>query len=89
MKVKICGINSPQAFDAAAEAGADWIGFNFSPRSPRYITPAMASQLSARMRSGPARVGLFVDPSDDEVAAALGTLHLHALQLYSSAQRLD
>ena len=38
-QVKICGINDPVAFDTAVEAGADWIGFNFFPPSPRYRDP--------------------------------------------------
>jgi len=49
VRVKICGVNSPAAFDAAAEAGADWIGFVFYPPSPRYVTPGIAAGLSARL----------------------------------------
>ncbi len=81
--VKICGINDPAAFDAAVEAGADWIGFVFFARSPRFVTPAQAATLSARHPRGPERVGLFVDPTDDEVADALDEIPLDALQLYA------
>ena len=88
VRVKICGVNSPEAFDAAAEAGADWIGFVFSERSPRYITPASAAFLSGRLRGGPARVGLFVDPTNDEIAEAIDNVKLHALQLYAPVERL-
>ncbi len=88
VRVKICGVNSPAAFDAAAEAGADWIGFVFHPRSPRCVTPAQAAMLSARLPGGPLRVGLFVEPSDDQVAEALETLKLHALQVYAPVERL-
>ena len=87
MRVKICGVNSPEAFDAAAEADADWIGFVFFDRSPRFVSADAAARLSARAARGPARVGLFVDPSDEHVAAALHALNLHALQLYASRQR--
>ena len=48
VRVKICGINDPAAFDTAIAAGADWVGFNFFPPSPRYVTPAQAADLSAR-----------------------------------------
>jgi phosphoribosylanthranilate isomerase len=89
VRVKICGINTPSAFDAAAEAGADWIGFNFHPASPRHITPARAAVLSGRLRTGPARVGLFVDPSDDDLAEVLDQVRLHALQIYAPVERIS
>ena len=38
-RVKICGINDEAAFDAAVEAGADWVGFVFFPPSPRNVAP--------------------------------------------------
>jgi len=88
VKVKICGINSPAAFDAAAEAGADWVGFVFYETSPRYVTPARAAVLSGRLRTGPARVGLFVNPTDTEIAEALDALRLHALQIYAPVERI-
>ena len=82
VRVKICGINDRAAFDAAVEAGADWLGFNFFPPSPRHVTPARAAELSARSPGGPPRVGLFVDPSADAIAAVLATVRLDALQVY-------
>ena len=39
VQVKICGINDAAAFDEAIAAGADWVGFNFFPPSPRYVAP--------------------------------------------------
>jgi phosphoribosylanthranilate isomerase len=88
VRVKICGINSPEAFDAAAEAGADWIGFVFAEASPRHVTPATAARLSRRLQGGPTRIGLFVDPTDDTLAAALDMLPLDALQLYAPPARV-
>jgi phosphoribosylanthranilate isomerase len=82
IRVKICGINSAEAFDTAVAAGADFVGFVFFPRSPRVVTPAEAGSLSARHAGGPGRVGLFVDPTDADVAAALAAVRLDALQLY-------
>ncbi|MBV8913428.1 MAG: phosphoribosylanthranilate isomerase [Acetobacteraceae bacterium] len=81
-KVKICGVNAPDALAAAAAAGADWVGFVFFPPSPRALSPAQAASLSATHPGGPARVGLFVDPEDDDVAAVLAALRLDALQLH-------
>jgi phosphoribosylanthranilate isomerase len=83
-RVKICGINDPLAFDTAIEAGADWVGLNFFPPSPRYVTPAQAAALSARSSGGPPRVGLFVDPTPDAIAATLDAVRLDILQLYGA-----
>ena len=84
MRVKICGI-SDLAGREAAEA-ADWIGFVFFARSPRVVTPERAASLAGA--GGPARVGLFVEPGDAEVAAALAAVRLDALQVYASAERV-
>jgi phosphoribosylanthranilate isomerase len=83
-RVKICGINDPAAFDTAVEAGADWVGFVFFPPSPRAVIPAQAASLSGGLSGGPPRVGLFVDPSDDLIAATLDTVKLDILQVYGA-----
>lgn len=85
VKVKICGVKDPIAFDTAVEAGADWIGLNFFPRSPRYVTPEAARALSARHPGGPLRVGLFVDPTETEIATTLESVPLDVLQVYGEA----
>jgi phosphoribosylanthranilate isomerase len=84
VQVKICGINDAVAFDTVVDAGADWVGFNFFPPSPRYVVPALAAELSARHAGGPGRVGLFVDPTPDMIAATLAAVSLDALQLYGT-----
>jgi len=86
-RVKICGINAAAAMDAAVDAGADYVGFVFFPASPRAVTPAQAAALSARRPGGPARVGLFVDPADDDVAAVLAALPLDVLQINGAPGR--
>lgn len=80
--VKICGIRDPAGFDAAAEAGADMVGFVFFPPSPRAVTPDAAAALSARRPGGPLRVGLFVDADDATLATTLAALPLDLLQLH-------
>ena len=87
-RVKICGINDPVAFDAAVQGGADWIGFVFFPASPRHVTPARAAELSARSPGGPPRVGLFVDPTEAAIGAALDEIQLDILQLYGAPERI-
>lgn len=84
MKVKICGINDAASFDTVIDAGADWVGFVFFPPSPRYITPEAAAALSARAPGGPPRVGLFVNPTADQIAATLDVIRLDVLQLYGA-----
>ncbi|MGH7102574.1 MAG: phosphoribosylanthranilate isomerase [Acetobacteraceae bacterium] len=82
VRVKVCGINSEAAFDAAIGAGADWVGFVFFPPSPRFVTPARAAEISKRFAGGPPRVGLFVSPTEAEIAAALAEVPLDILQIY-------
>lgn len=80
--VKICGITTAEGMDAAAGAGAELIGFNFFPPSPRAVEPARAAALSARHVGGPLRVGVFVDPTDEAIAAVLAAVRLDILQLH-------
>lgn len=84
-RVKICGINSTDAIDAAK--AADWIGFVFFPPSPRAVTPHEAARLSAHRPGGPRRVGLFVDPTDAAIAQTLAALPLDVLQVHASFGR--
>lgn len=80
--VKICGITDPAALRAAAEGGAEMVGFVFFPPSPRAVTPAAAAAVSAAHPGGPLRVGLFVDPAEEAVAEVLAALPLDMLQLH-------
>ncbi|NMJ41054.1 phosphoribosylanthranilate isomerase [Roseomonas sp. JC162] len=84
VEVKICGIRDAEGFDAAIGAGADLIGFVFFPPSPRAVTPGQARALSARHAGGPIRTGLFVDPTDDQIAAVLAELPLGLIQLHGT-----
>ncbi|MBB2201863.1 phosphoribosylanthranilate isomerase [Gluconacetobacter tumulisoli] len=86
--VKICGLTEPAGLDAAVTHGADWVGFVFFARSPRYVTPAQAAALIARVPAGgPRRIGLFVAPDDDAIAAVLDATDLDGLQVYASQAR--
>jgi phosphoribosylanthranilate isomerase len=85
--IKICGIKTAAAFDATVEAGADFLGLNFFPPSPRYVTAAAATALFARHAGGPRRVGLFVKPTDQEIAAVLAEVRLDILQIYANPAR--
>ena len=86
VKVKICGITTAEGMNATIAAGADWVGFNFFAASPRHITPTVAATLAARP-GVPATVGLFVGPTDAEIAAILAVVRLDVLQIYADAPR--
>jgi phosphoribosylanthranilate isomerase len=82
--VKICGINSDAAMDAAVEAGADYVGYVFFPASPRFVTPVEAAMFSLRHKGAlPKRVGLFVNPSFDEIDETLREISLDILQVHA------
>lgn len=80
--VKICGLSEMNALNAAVEAGADYVGLVFFPPSPRAVSPDQAAALAGAVEDRVKRVGLFVDPSDDEVDAVLARAPLDLLQLH-------
>jgi phosphoribosylanthranilate isomerase len=79
-KVKICGVKTPEALVATLSAGADAVGFNFYPPSPRALSPAEAQSLGARAPHL-LKVGVFVDADDSLLDAAVRAAGLNALQL--------
>lgn len=85
--VKICGLTEEVGFDACVEHGADWIGFVFFERSPRFVTPEQAACLARRERGRAKTVGLFVHPQDDDIAKVLDHAPLDVLQIYASDER--
>jgi phosphoribosylanthranilate isomerase len=83
-RIKICGITRVEDARAAVEAGADAIGLNFWPGTPRVVTHAQAQRIVAVLPAYVTTVGLFVDPHPDEVRAALAAVALDALQFHGS-----
>ncbi len=80
--IKICGINSPDALDAALAAHADFIGLVFFAKSPRHLDPAQAAALAARAAGRVTVVGLMVDPTPDYLAQVLSTVALDVIQMH-------
>ncbi len=80
--VKICGLTDAAAVEAAVAGGARWLGFVFYPPSPRHLTPDSFRALRGRVPAGPATVGVFVDPADEEIARVLDAAPLDLLQLH-------
>ena len=71
VRTKICGITRLEDAQAAVDLGADALGFVFWPRSPRYIAPARAAMIIARLPPFVTVVGLFVDADAADIAAAV------------------
>ncbi len=81
-KVKICGITRLDDALAAARLGADALGFNFWPRSKRYLPPGEARAIVRRLPSFVTPVGVFVDPTRDEVLRAVDQSGIAVAQLH-------
>lgn len=80
--IKICGLTTPAAIDAAIAARADYIGLVSFPRSPRHLAPADAAALAARAAGRAKVVGLFVDPADSLIAELVAAAKLDVIQLH-------
>ena len=84
LRVKICGLTTPETVDEAVRAGAAYLGFNFFERSPRYVTPSRAAALAARVPPGVAKVALVVNPDDAALDAILAELPADMIQLHGA-----
>jgi len=82
VQVKICGLTRPEDARAAARLGADRVGFNFWPRSPRFVRPEDAAAMVAALPPGVLSVGVFVDPSREELRAAVRASGVRSVQLH-------
>lgn len=83
-KIKICGIKTIKDALAAIDAGADLIGFNFYPKSPRYVEVGMCRNIMSvvRQRGRVTCVGVFVNASIAEICATMETCGLALAQLH-------
>jgi phosphoribosylanthranilate isomerase len=85
-RIKYCGFQRAQDIVDALDAGANAIGLNFYPRSPRYVEPEAASEFSRiieeHSRGQVLRVGVFVNPSLDELCEILDSCPLDIVQLH-------
>ncbi|WP_417793706.1 phosphoribosylanthranilate isomerase [Terasakiella pusilla] len=81
--VKICGLKTPEDAHVAIQAGADYLGCVFFPPSPRNVDAMTAAEVFDMIGDADVeRVGLFVDPSDDELMAVLNHARLDVIQLH-------
>ncbi len=85
MHIKICGLTNLDDALAAVEAGADYLGFNFYPKSPRYVSPEACAQITDELTQRGAAVtsvGVFVNTPAAEVAAIMRVAGLRLAQLH-------
>jgi phosphoribosylanthranilate isomerase len=87
MILKVCGITSQEDAAAAIEAGATALGFNFYPRSPRYIPPERAAAIATA--AGVRRVGVFVNETAARIEEMARLARVDTAQLHGDETPAD
>ena len=82
VRVKVCGITNLEDALVAATAGADALGFNFWPRSPRFVEPRRAAAIIARLPPFVTSVGVFVNKKRSRVESLARCVGLAVVQLH-------
>ena len=82
VKVKICGITNYDDAVAAMDMGADLLGFNFYPGSPRYVTPERAMDIINKLPGFIDTAGVFVNASVEHIHETNAVCHLDWVQLH-------
>ncbi len=82
VQTKICGLSTPETLDAALTGGASHVGFVFFAKSPRNVSPDQAAALAARVQGKAKIVGLFVDPTADDIDRVRAQVRLDIIQLH-------
>ena len=82
VRVKICGIRTPAEMQAVSAAGAAYVGLNFFPKSPRFVTLDDARAVALAAPDGLCKVSLVVDADDATLDAIVAAVPLDMLQLH-------
>jgi phosphoribosylanthranilate isomerase len=82
VRVKICGITNGTDARRAIENGADFLGFNFYPGSPRFIEPSKARRIVKKLPKGVAAVGVFVNEPEEKMLEIARSVGLDYFQLH-------
>ena len=82
MRIKICGITRPGDAEQALALGADTVGCVFHAASARHVTAEIAQDIQVAVGDAGTLVGLFVDPTVDQVQAVLDRVDLDVLQFH-------
>ena len=85
--VKVCGITTASDARLALDSGADMLGLNFYPPSPRYVTLDAAAEIRREVGGEAVLVGVFVDPSTSELEAAIAAAQLDLVQFHGNESR--
>ncbi len=81
-QVKICGITNPDDAQVAVEAGADMIGLNFYPPSPRYVSPERARTIVEHLPPDVLAVGIFVNETAEAMMHVAEVSGVKKVQLH-------
>jgi len=81
-RIKICGITNAQDAQHAARAGADAVGLNFYPASPRYIAPRTAAVIVDALPKDIVKTGVFVNATAAEICEIAAAAQLDLIQLH-------
>jgi len=84
VRVKICGITNVHDARMAVRLGADALGFNFYPRSPRYLKPERVKAIVAALPPFVSSVGVFVDETPEEIMRICTVCGLAAAQMHGN-----
>ena len=82
VKVKICGLTNYEDAAAAMDMGADILGFNFYPESPRFVTPEKATEIIKKLPAFVDIAGVFVNDSFDKIREIIDRCQLGWIQLH-------
>ena len=82
LDIKICGLKTPDALDAALAGGASHVGFIFFGKSPRNVTPQTAGELREAARGKASAVAVTVDADDALLDAIVAAMRPDMLQLH-------
>jgi phosphoribosylanthranilate isomerase len=83
-KVKICGITNLEDALLSVQLGADALGFNFYPQSPRYVRPEQVRVILEKLPANILKIGVFVDVDLDVIEDIAHATGLNAVQLHGS-----
>jgi len=82
VRIKICGVTHPDDAQAAVDGGADLVGLNFVPGSPRCLDPRTAERIAARVEGQVERVAVFQDTPWEEIERTLRRVEVERVQLH-------
>ena len=82
MRIKVCGLTNPNHARMLNELGIEFAGFNFYPRSPRYVYKNMPATTIKKIRGKINKVGIFVNEDPDELLRTVDECGLYLVQLH-------